>query len=241
MDPKSIYTAHAPPEMFIRPILATHVQRLVETYVQMAPASASILDAGCGRQPLRPWLESRGLAYFSLDHNQNESQTVDLVEAIDAKFLEKYPDFGPFDFILCTEVMEHVPNWSQAFENFYRLCKTEGCVFITCPQVYQLHEEPYDYWRPTPYALEYFAQEAGFQVLENIKAGDAWDVLGTILNSTQGLYYRSQRVTWHDRIKLRLLSWVKKWLSNQLNKHRVQERIGLYSPLYLSNICVLKK
>ena len=52
---------------------------------------------------------------------------------------------------------------------------------MTCPMFYPLHEEPYDFWRPTLHALDYFARRAGLRVVERQGAGDAWDILGTLL------------------------------------------------------------
>jgi SAM-dependent methyltransferase len=43
-------------------------------------------------------------------------------------------DFGRYDFILSTEVMEHVPPpIEEAFVNFYRLLKSDGVLVMTTP------------------------------------------------------------------------------------------------------------
>jgi len=77
--------------------------------------------------------------------------------------------------------MEHVADWDKAFKNLALLMERGGRVLITCPQFYRLHEEPYDFWRPTLHALRYFGGRAGFRTVHDVAAGGAWDVLGTLL------------------------------------------------------------
>jgi hypothetical protein len=60
----------------------------------------------------------------------------------------------------------------------------DGICIVTVPFFYMLHEEPYDFWRPTDHALRHFAASRGLEVLESRRNGDGWDVLGTLLCST---------------------------------------------------------
>ena len=104
-----------------------------------------MLDVGCGHQPFRTHLESSGGRYTSLDAQQNPEKTVDFVGAIDDDLSAGLLEIGPFDFILCTEVLEHVADWQKAFTNMASLMARQGRLLITCPHFYQLHEEPYDF------------------------------------------------------------------------------------------------
>ncbi len=38
-----------------------------------------------------------------------------------------------FDYVLCTEVLEHVPNWEKAVSEIYKVTKKNGRVIITVP------------------------------------------------------------------------------------------------------------
>jgi SAM-dependent methyltransferase len=49
------------------------------------------------------------------------------------------------DSILMTEVLEHVFNPAQVLAEFHRILRPGGCILITCPFAWPLHEEPYDY------------------------------------------------------------------------------------------------
>ena len=43
-------------------------------------------------------------------------------------------DFGRYDFIISSEVMEHVPQpVEKAFENLYRMLKPDGLLVLTVP------------------------------------------------------------------------------------------------------------
>lgn len=148
-------------------------------------AGKKVLDVGCGGQPLRDELLRLGFHYTSADVQQNSSNTVDILTPIDQPLPDSLSQRGPFDFILCTEVLEHVPDWDMAFKNIFSLLAPGGRLLVTCPHFYQLHEIPHDYWRPTPFAIQYFARRVGLNILHQESAGDGWDVLGTALACVQ--------------------------------------------------------
>ena len=59
-----------------------------------------------------------------------------------------------FDFILCTNVLEHIFEIERAISNFDLLLKSEGKILISVPFIYPLHDEPQDYWRFTEHSLK---------------------------------------------------------------------------------------
>src|SRR5882724_5177657 len=174
------YEPSAPQEQFIVPLLRRFIEGGIETYAKPVPADACALDVGCGAQPFRSKLEGLGYKYTSMDVQQNDDKSVDVIAAIDAP-LPEILRAKSFHFVLCTEVLEHVVDWRQAFTNLTALTEPGGRLLITCPHFYQLHEEPYDFWRATPHALRYFAEAFGTKSLEQTAAGDSWDVLVTVL------------------------------------------------------------
>lgn len=236
-----LYKSNFPQEIFIRRILSENIQKFISDYmVNYSIKDAKVLDIGCGKQPFKPIFEQLGFQYCGLDYKQNATNSVDIIEAIDTEFMAKYPDIQSYDFLICTEVLEHVAQWNIAFKNIFALTKKGGKVLITCPHFYQLHEEPFDFWRPTPYALEFFAKQAGFKIIENIKAGDGWDVLGTLLGNFHG-FNQKMKINYKYKLIYRLLNLVKKWLFDELESKRLSSKIGVNSPLYLSNVFVLEK
>ena len=46
---------------------------------------------------------------------------------------------GTYDFILCTEVLEHLPCPIAALKELRRVLKTSGILFVSVPQGYGIH------------------------------------------------------------------------------------------------------
>jgi hypothetical protein len=55
-----------------------------------------------------------------------------------------------------------------------------GRLLITCPHVYILHEEPFDFWRATLHGLKFYAARHGLEEIESEQLGGAFDVFGTM-------------------------------------------------------------
>ncbi len=196
-----------------------------------------VLDIGCGRQPFRKMLESFGFQYIGLDAREGPGVVADFVAVIDEPLPDSVRQEGPFSFVICTEVLEHVANWSQAFQNIAVLARPGTKVLITCPHFYQLHEEPYDFWRPTLHALHYFAERSGMRVVLERKAGDAWDVLGTVLVNCRIIPGTWGLAAWLLSVGARLCHSFCLFLLGC----RILRRVAISSPLYLSNVVVLEK
>lgn len=143
--------------------------------------SGKALDVGCGGQPFRRRIESAGMKYTALDTQSQPGMVTDFICAIDSTLPDGLVAAGPFDLILCTEVLEHVADWEGAWTNFSRLLAPGGKLIITCPFFYPLHEVPYDFYRPTAYAIAHWARRSGLELTEQQNLGTAWDVLGTAI------------------------------------------------------------
>jgi SAM-dependent methyltransferase len=170
-------------EYFVTPLIRKSIDEALEA-LGTPKLGARVLDIGAGECPLRSDLEARGYRYMSLDIKQNLSNSIDHVARIDGPLPSSLLESGGFDLLVLTEVLEHVPDWSFAFDNLAALLKSGGKCIVTVPFFYMLHEEPYDFWRPTDHALRHFAASRGLEVLESRRNGDGWDVLGTLLCST---------------------------------------------------------
>jgi SAM-dependent methyltransferase len=232
------YVPQWPPEKFIVPLLAEEIPNLFQRYGLPRHPGARALDAGCGMQPFRQMIEAGGYSYTGMDVVQNPNGTVDVIAALDQSFAaESFPG-GEFDFILCTEVLEHVAGWTVAFANLARLLAPGGRLLLTCPHFYPLHEVPYDFWRPTCHAIEHFARENGFRILHLEQCGGPWEVLGTLLAETHS-YPRSKGLL--ARIAAKSLQTVRNLTAHCLESRWWRTNVELKGPYYLSNISILEK
>lgn len=110
-----------------------------------------------------------------------------------------------------------------------------GQLLITCPHFYPLHDEPYDFWRPTHHALRFFGNKFGLDILHQVKAGDAWDVLGTLLPNC---YPQPVNRSLGNRILNKIVSRCHNFLFQLLVSRRLQTSVQLRGPLYMSNIAL---
>jgi len=86
-----------------------------------------------------------------------------------------FPDFdlcdppaelpGPFDLVICEQVLEHVVNPLKAVATLRELCKPDGHVFVSTPFLVRLHSHPGDYWRFTPDGMEVLLRSQGLEPL----------------------------------------------------------------------------
>lgn len=238
LDERADYVPRAAPERFIVPLLAREIgSRLRGSMPAVSPGDRA-LDVGCGRQPFRRELERAGLRYVGLDTQQNADCPVDVVAAIDRPAPPELLALAPFRFILCTEVLEHVADWEGAFENFGRLLGPGGRVLITAPHVYPLHEVPYDFWRPTTFALEYFARRHGLRVVEAARLGTGWDVLGTVLASVMP---SARPGVAGSRLAAGAFKVVRRLVLGPMERGWPQRLMDLGGNVYQSNLAVLEK
>lgn len=68
-----------------------------------------------------------------------------------------------FDVVLCTEVLEHLPEPILAIKEFARILKPGGQLLLTAPLGSGIHQEPYHYYGGfTPYWYQTFLPQYGF-------------------------------------------------------------------------------
>lgn len=242
LDQKSDYTPKSSIEEFIVPLLQENIKKEISAINDnLQKKTKSCLDVGCGNQPFKGFIENLGFKYTSVDVVQNKFNNVDFIAQIDNELPEALILTSPYDFIICTEVLEHVADWNKAFKNLSILLAPQGRLLITCPHYYVLHEQPYDFWRPTLHAIRYFAQTYAFEVVSSYPIGNAWDIIGTVLGSTEVIM---KDYTTRSKILYRIILLSKKMLFALLKSRTIQKSIALENdkyPTYLSNVAVLTR
>jgi len=127
-------------------------QRWLAKTLNALPEGLRILDAGAGE--LKNKVYCKHLNYVSQDFCQYsgggkeglspekwDTSKIDIVSDI-ANIPE--PD-ASFDAILCSEVLEHVPEPTKALDEFQRLLKPGGILILTAPFNSLVHMAPYHY------------------------------------------------------------------------------------------------
>jgi ubiquinone/menaquinone biosynthesis C-methylase UbiE len=151
------------------------------------PDGKRLLDAGAGECQYRKHCEH--LVYVSQDFSQYDgsgnnaglqtgtwdTSRIDIVsEIVDIP----EPDCS-FDVILCTEVLEHLPDPVQALREFSRLLKPDGQLIITAPFCSLTHFAPYHFSTGfNRYFYTHHLASLGFEGIEIVENGNFFEYLG---------------------------------------------------------------
>lgn len=134
------------------------------------PAESRVLDVGAGSCPYRRFFSHctyKTQDFATLSKEQLTGHTgygqIDYVSDI----LSIPVDDQSFDVIVCTEVLEHVPEPIDAVREFSRILKPGGKLLLTAPLGSGIHQEPYHYYGGyTPYWYRTFLAHSGFKNIE---------------------------------------------------------------------------
>ena len=144
--------------------------RWVQAQANTIPAGKRVLDVGAGSCPYRSAFshcDYRTHDFGKLEENQLRGRVgygaVDYVGDICSIPVED----ASFDVILCTEVLEHVPEPIRAVQEFSRILRPGGYLILTAPLGSGLHQEPYHFYGGyTPFWYQRFLDAAGFESIK---------------------------------------------------------------------------
>jgi SAM-dependent methyltransferase len=138
-----------------------------------------ILDIGAQDSPYKKYFDK--MDYYSQDIVQNSKHSIDFVGDINDG-LSSVKD-SSFDYIICTQVLEHIKEPKVAFGEFNRILKPGGRLFLTTHLCFEEHMIPFDYFRFTKYGLRYLGESTGFDI-ESISAhGGIFQVIAIIFDT----------------------------------------------------------
>jgi SAM-dependent methyltransferase len=84
-----------------------------------------------------------------------------------------------FEVVLCTEVLEHVPDPQRAIDEMYRVLVPGGQLLLTTRFLFPIHDAPHDYFRFTKYGLRHLLRR--FDITELQEETDAVGTLAVLL------------------------------------------------------------
>ncbi len=147
------------------------------------------LDVGCGRKPYEKTFFAGAEKYVGMDYLTDRS-TPDVVgSATDIPLAD-----ASFDTVVCTEVLEHVPDPLKALREMYRVLKPGGHLVLSTPMYWPRHEVPYDFFRYPYDGLLHLVKSSGFELLELYNRGRSYAFIGQVIQQTQPV--TAKPVTW---------------------------------------------
>ena len=181
------------------------------------PSGWRLLDAGAGEQRFRG--NCGHLDYVSQDF----AQYVPNAESKRGLQMPKW-DYGDldlvcdiidipepnesFDAILCTEVLEHVPNAIAVLEEFARLLRPEGKLIVTVPFISLTHFAPYHFATGfNRFFFEEHLQRLGFQVDTVMPNGNFFKLVAQEVRRVGGVAnrYEAGKRRWYERMATKVV------------------------------------
>ena len=153
----------------------TNRQFWVQKALRNVPEGSRILDAGAGEQQYRQYCShlnyvSQDFCEYDGDGNKKGLQTgawdISQINIISDIIAIPEPN-ASFDAILCTEVLEHIPDPIAALREFQRLLRPGGSLILTAPFASLTHFAPYHFCTGfNKYFYENHLPKIGFSIEE---------------------------------------------------------------------------
>lgn len=119
-----------------------------------------LYDLGCGEVPYRHFFLQYAEHYVGVDWSDSSHKTI---ADIMADLNKPLPiDSNIADTVVSLSVLEHLCEPQVMLNEAYRILKPGGAIVLQVPWQWWIHEAPYDFFRYTPYALDYMFKKAGF-------------------------------------------------------------------------------
>jgi SAM-dependent methyltransferase len=173
-------------------------------------AKKRLLDLGCGNKPYKDWYAPLTDSTIGCDAVQSSENVVDdICLASDLPY-----ENASFDTVFSTQVLEHVFEQQQMINEAARVLKQDGYLILSVPFTWELHEEPYDFFRITKYGLKEMFEKSGYEI-EYIKAnGGKWAAMFQMMINTVYSTFKYKTVK-AKILKVIFLELKLTWLINQ--------------------------
>lgn len=152
--------------------LIKEYKRIFSKYIKK---NSKVLDLGAGRLFYRDIIKQYSKNYKSIDFTKTHNDLDHIGTASNTNLKS-----NEFDVIFCSQVLEHVPDPNESFEEINRILKKDGIAIISVPFLMYLHNEPYDFFRYTKHALRKFSKENNFKIIELKEVGGLFGFFGAI-------------------------------------------------------------
>lgn len=121
-----------------------------------------LLDVGCGNKPYKSYFEPFVERHIGLEYSP-ESVYRGCAADVFGDAMRIPLEDNSVDTILCTEVLEHIPNPEKAIAEFARILRPNGVVITTAPFFYPIHDA-WDFFRYTNDGIATLMKQNGLNV-----------------------------------------------------------------------------
>lgn len=182
------------------------------------PAGALVLDAGAGQGQYRKLFshtryESQDFAQYQGNQDGLLQETWEYTPLNYVCDITVIPvETGRFDAVICTEVMEHLPDPIAALKELVRVLKPGGSLIITVPLGSGVHQEPYHFYGGfSPYFFSHHLELLDVEIKELLPIGGLLKHVGQEMGRVGRLLEEKGNV--NAEFKFLLKDWIPQQLS----------------------------
>jgi len=128
----------------------------LDRFVERHASPGLTLDIGAQTGPYKTWFPNR----VPIDIFWRPGISV----VTDAQHLGLASE--AFDVVLCTEVLEHLPEPQAAIDEMFRVLKPGGTLILTTRFLFPIHDAPHDYFRFTKFGLRHLTRRFDSVIVE---------------------------------------------------------------------------
>ncbi|MFP4486353.1 MAG: class I SAM-dependent methyltransferase [Campylobacterales bacterium] len=198
----------------------------IQKKISSLPKGLKILDAGAGE--LANKKNCTHLNYVSQDfcqYNGEGDSTALQTQEWDTSKIDIVSDITSipvenesFDVIICTEVLEHLPDPILALKEFHRILKNNGELIITAPFCSLTHFAPYHFYSGfNKYFYTHHLSNLNFDILEITPNGNFFEYIAQELRRTKNISKRYSRPI--ASFILKSILKVNLYIFNKFNTH----------------------
>lgn len=205
----------------------------IQSQLLELPRGIRILDAGAGELQYKEYCSH--LNYVSQDFCQYNGDTISeglQISGWDTNGIDIISDITAipepdesFDCILCSEVLEHIPEPIKAIKEFSRLLKSGGTLILTAPFSSLTHMAPYYFYSGfSRYFYERVMKDNGFCIQKIEFNGSYFDYLAAELRRLASISERYSKSGFLSDLFMVVLSCCTLRLLNRLRQRDSDSR-----------------
>ncbi len=151
---------HSITSKFFRNSSRVHLEQFVLDASSSLPKNAIMLDAGAGDCVYKEIFKH--VNYESADFCQVDKPYATVTYTCNLTAIPVKDN--KYDLVLCSQVLEHLPNPEQVLQELFRVLKPNGRLWMSAPFFYEEHEQPYDFYRYTQFGVSHLVKKTGFTI-----------------------------------------------------------------------------
>lgn len=151
-------------------ILAVKHYQNVNKYIK-----GDLIDVGCGYVPLYEMYKDKISSHTCVDWADSFHKNVFLDYICDLNESPLPFKDDSYDSVILTDVLEHIRKPEQLINELYRIQRKDGILLLSVPFLYPIHEQPFDYYRYSQYALRSMLEDAGYNIKKLDAVGGAFE------------------------------------------------------------------